>query len=192
MHQLIQSFIVSSTIFLVDAYSKHKRSLFYYLTIFFLVAGMGFLFAEESVHATQQEHLVNPPNAKKHIRAIQANMQVCRKQAYTQKDKKYYQKMERYHDNEGHKCYENAKSRMWYLPNLTDREKARYCFTCAITTAMPGDPRAKIVGTIAQLIIQFGLDWIDEYNYVKNQLNWCAYHYEMSDFYYDVLRLHFN
>lgn len=194
MHQLIQSFIVSSIIFLIDAYSKQKKSFTYYLTIFFLVAGMGFLFASETENDfrnQQMEKLIEPPNAKKEIQSILIRMSLCRKHSYTKKDKKYYQEKEKFHQKEGKKCFFNAKNKIWYLPDLDDREKARYCFTSAITSALPADPRAKVIGVILQLVLQYGLDCMDEYNYIQNQLQWSQYHFEMNDFYSSVLKTHF-
>lgn len=198
MRQLLQGFIVSSIVFLIDAYSRQKKNFLCYVTIFLIVSGMGYLFSSEIEHNIKEydryiplDLYPPPPNANKKIAKIKMRMLLCRNKSPTKKDKKYYERKEKFHSTEANRYYIHAKQKMWYLPDLDDREKARYCFTSAVTTAMPGDPRAKIVGVVLQFFLQYGLDCIYEWNYIQNQLYWAAYHFEMADFYFEVLEIYF-
>ncbi len=182
MRPFLQAFIVSSLIFLADAYSKQKKTFICYVTIFFIIAGMGFLFS--APHSSKK-------GAYAECKTYSLKSVPKKKKKQVKRDRKYYEKKEKFHGKEANKCYISAKSRVWYLPDLDDRQKARYCFTSALSACNPGDPRAKIVMISLSFLMQYGLDCIDEWNYIQNQLHCAAYHFEMSDFYFDLLRIHF-
>ena len=86
------------------------------------------------------------------------------------------------------RTYTEAKDKCWYLPNLSEREKARICWTTAISMFAAPTPQAKIVVCVTQLLIQYGLDCIDEWDYIKEKLVWSEYHFNECERYQRMLR----
>ena len=92
-----------------------------------------------------------------------------------------------FHQNEGIKAYEFAHEKCWWLPRIRDRAMARSCFTTAITTATSGTPQSKIMNAITNLLITYGLSVLDEWDDINYNLMEAEYHFEMMEFYNDVL-----
>jgi len=98
----------------------------------------------------------------------------------------YMAKMD-FHEENAHRCYNDAKNRSWWLPDTTDRDKARYCFTAIGGLGSPGTPQAKLVRALVTLMLNYGLDCMDEWDYINNKLYWAEYHWDMYEFYANVL-----
>lgn len=98
-----------------------------------------------------------------------------------------YRKEFEFHSLNALRTYNDAKDRCWWLPNISHREKARYCFTSAIAAIGSPTPQTKLVATITNLLMNYGLDVMDEWNYINNKLYWSAYHFEMCDHYSSIL-----
>jgi len=105
----------------------------------------------------------------------------------SKKDRQYYQEKIKFHRDNGDRTYRDAKNKCWWLPDLSDREKAKYCFSTAVALIAPNDPKSKLIGATLTLLLQYGLDCMDEWNYIQNKLHWSEYHYEMMEFYQEVL-----
>lgn len=93
----------------------------------------------------------------------------------------------RFHKSNGIRTFNDAKDRCWYLPKLSHREKARYCFTNIGAVLSNSTPQSKIVATVVITLIQYGLDCTDEWNYIKNKLYWSQYHFEMMEFHQELI-----
>lgn len=93
-----------------------------------------------------------------------------------------------FHKENAERCYEDAKDRCWWLPNLTDRQNARYCLTNAGALLAFGDPRSKLIAVVINTLVQYGLDCCDEWDYINHKLYWAQYHYEMMEFYQGMLK----
>jgi hypothetical protein len=93
-----------------------------------------------------------------------------------------------FHLSNGIRCYEDAKSKCWYLPNIEDREKARYCFTTSIAAVGNANAYCKLVAMVSSLLLQYGLDCMDEWDYIKTKLYWSSYHFELCDHYELLLK----
>lgn len=79
------------------------------------------------------------------------------------------------------RTYTEAKDKRWWLPDLTERQKARICWTTAISMVPAPTPQAKIVVCVTQLLVQYGLECIDEWDYIKDKLKWSEYHFNECD-----------
>lgn len=79
--------------------------------------------------------------------------------------------------------YELAKSKCWWLPDLTDREKARHCFTGGIASFAAGTPQSKIVAIIISLLTGYGLACLDEWNFINDNLMRSEVWWESYEFY---------
>ena len=77
---------------------------------------------------------------------------------------------------------------MLVLPNLTDRQNARYCFTASIAGITPLPPQSKLIAIILATLAEYGVDCVNEWYYINEKLYWSQYHYEMAEFYEEVLR----
>ncbi|CCB85205.1 putative uncharacterized protein [Parachlamydia acanthamoebae UV-7] len=53
--------------------------------------------------------------------------------------------------------------------------------------AVPGSPQSKLIAAILNLLLQYGLDCLDEWEEIDEKLYRIKYHYEMAEFYQDVL-----
>lgn len=93
-----------------------------------------------------------------------------------------------FHQENGDRCYKDAKERSWWLPDISDREKARYCFTNIGVIACPGDPKSKIIIALVTSLIQYGIDCTEEWHYINDKLYWSQYHYDMMEFYNNLIK----
>ena len=107
--------------------------------------------------------------------------------ALSPSDARYYRDKKNHHQNEGIKSYERAHEKCWWLPRIRDRTMARSCFTTALTTATAGTPQSKIMAAITNLLITYGLSVMDEWDDINYNLMDAEYHFEMMEFYNDVL-----
>lgn len=103
-----------------------------------------------------------------------------------QRDK--WQQDYEFHMFNAKRTYEDAKNKCWFLPNISDREKARYCYNAAFTQIGSSSPCTKLVLAISSLALQYGLDCMDEWDYIKEKLHWSQYHFEMCDHYAILLK----
>jgi hypothetical protein len=94
----------------------------------------------------------------------------------------------KFHEKQGMKCYEVAKSRCWYLPKPSDKEMAEGCFITAMSMVAGSDPRSKIVAATITSLTQMGIAMMDEWNLIQHNLYWANYHFELCDFYANLLR----
>ncbi|EFB42177.1 MULTISPECIES: hypothetical protein [Parachlamydia] len=49
--------------------------------------------------------------------------------------------------------------------------------------AVPGSPQSKLIAAILNLLLQYGLDCLAEWEEIDEKLYWIKYHYEMAEFY---------
>ena len=92
-----------------------------------------------------------------------------------------------FHKTNAIRCYEDAKDRCWWLPEISDRDKARYCYTSAFAALGTSVPSTKLLLMVGSLLLQYGLDMQDEWNYIDNKMHWARYHFEMCDHYQKLL-----
>jgi hypothetical protein len=92
------------------------------------------------------------------------------------------QKIE-FHKGESQRIYEEVKDRCWWLPTLDDRQKARRMFQLIIPAVSACGITGKIVATGYTLFGQYGLDCLDEWDWIQNKWHWLEYHADQSEFY---------
>ena len=94
------------------------------------------------------------------------------------------QKVQFYEEN-GKRCYEDAKERCWWLPSNSEREKAYYNLLDVL--ASPGEPRSKIIISIINALAQYCLDCSEEWRYINTKLHWSQYYFEMMEFHQTLI-----
>lgn len=141
-----------------------------YVALIFLILGL--YFYGKAYGDEYYQH----PVAVRHI-----NLHLCKALKYdlcTTNHQKYF-----FHKENAERCFNEAKERCWWLPNITDREKAKYCFLNIGIFGVPGDQKSKMIIALVSTLIQYGIDCSDEWHYINNKLYWSQYHYEMMEFY---------
>lgn len=92
-----------------------------------------------------------------------------------------------FHRKNAERCLNDAKTMCFYLPSKV-REKSFYAFSMTTSMAVPGDLRSKIVGCLITTLIEYGADCYEEWTNINTKLYWAQHHYEMYEFYSEVVR----
>lgn len=153
-----------------------KRNWTYYLAA--LLFALGLLLWSKG-HAFENPHcLMDIQSFYCRIKVSDISKQINRED--------YLVKM-KHHRQEGERCYQEAKDRCWYLPNIDTRKQAQHCIIQAGILAVPADPRSKIIAAIVNSLVQYGIECCEEWEYINNKFYWAQYHYEMAEFYEHIL-----
>lgn len=151
------------------------------ITIFLIALGMMFL-CKSCCHAAAI------PAEYEYLLAKRTKYIDLHPKAPSREQKAKWQEEYEFHLFNAKRTYEDAKTKAWYMPNLSDREKAKYCFTSAIATMGSATLTTKLVVAVASLLAQYGLDCQDEYEYITTKLYWSQYHLEMCEHFQSLIR----
>ncbi len=168
-----------------------KQYWIYFLSFIFLILGLFYYSKAYGFEYYAYEHegkayVFEHPLAIQHMHTyLNHHMTHYRVLAYDE-CKTSAQKVQ-FHKENGERCYKDAKERCWWLANISDRDKARYCFTTFGILAAPGEPRSKSIIAVISALIQYGLDCSDEWHYINTKLYWSQYHFEMMEFHQDLI-----
>jgi len=99
----------------------------------------------------------------------------------------YFDKMD-FHERSGDYHFKKAEDIAWYLPETDDYIKAHYCFNGFLATFGVRTPMSKIVAGCITFLSSYGLSCMMEWQKMQTHLYESRYHYEMSEFYYEVLQ----
>lgn len=91
------------------------------------------------------------------------------------------------HREKGEEHYSEAKSICWYLPKLSEREKAKMVFLSVIA-AFPGPLHLKAVAATIALLGQYGICCIDEYYDIDFNMAMSRYHFMLADAFRDHIK----
>jgi hypothetical protein len=105
----------------------------------------------------------------------------------THQERKFFMDKIKFHEENAVRTFKDAKEKCWWLPEIDDRKKARYCFTTFMAGIVPGHPLSVCVNMILVLLGNYGIDCLAEWEYIQNKLYWAQYHYEMKEFYEECL-----
>jgi hypothetical protein len=100
---------------------------------------------------------------------------------------KYYREKKNWHQDQAILAFERAHEKFWFLPRISDRSMARSCFTTAIATATASTPQSKVMAAIVNIMITYGLAALDEWDYINYNLAEAQHHFELMEFYNDIL-----
>lgn len=99
-----------------------------------------------------------------------------------------YEALEKEHLEKAYQDYTSAQERCMWIPNIQDKIKAEYCFGTAMSMLSATNPMSKVVVTVMSLATIYGIHVIREWNEINTLLLSAQYHYEMQEFYTDVLK----
>jgi len=167
MGYMVQALMLTWVIVVVDIFGKQVKRLYWYVIIFLWMLFGQWVFASKA-HANEMvyEQVIlceMTEEARKEIEFMTRVIKLQKKhKALTPSDYKYYQDKVKFHTKNVIKSFKEAKQRCWYLPDLTDRQNAKYCWTSAAALLAPGTPQFKAGAVILNLLLQYGLDCNDE------------------------------
>jgi hypothetical protein len=121
------------------------------------------------------------PHAIKHIRLVFSN-------ALAYDDCVTYTQKRQFHKENGERCLEDAKQMCWWWPVISDRANVRKCWSTIASSFVPNEPRSKVVGMMVIYFTQHGLDCYEEWCNINTKLYWAQYHFEMEEFYAEVIK----
>lgn len=88
-----------------------------------------------------------------------------------------------FHKSEGRRIYDEVKDRCWWLPQLDERQKARRVFSLIVPVVASSGITGKVAAAAWTLFGQYGLDCMEEWDWIQNKWHWFEYHAEKADFY---------
>lgn len=92
------------------------------------------------------------------------------------------QKIE-FHKGESQRIYDEVKNRCWWLPKLDERQKARRMFELIVPVVAASGLHGKILATMYVMFGQYGLDCMDEWDWIETKFHWLEYHVDQAEFY---------
>ncbi|MGK5595676.1 MAG: hypothetical protein ACSNEK_10025 [Parachlamydiaceae bacterium] len=125
------------------------------------------------------------PNPQEEISIL--SKMLSKIECLTAQERTYYEKKVAMHRSNAERTWNNAKNKCWYLPNIQKRKAAQNAFNAIMASFGGATPMSKLVLALLSLLTNYGLDCIEEWHYIEDQLNWCQYHCEMVEFYLTVL-----
>ena len=175
-----------------------NQKFIYFLFFFLMFLGTYFLFKSGNCHSNEYdseyayEYNIAFSRIRKNVdysrRIYQTPMNRNQIQEVSKEKIAEWKREYDFHKKEGDRTYNDAKDRCWWLPNVNEREQARYCFVSAIGLLGNGTPCSKLVSCVTALLAQYGLDAISEYHYINNKLYWSEYHFSMAELYWDLIQ----
>lgn len=105
----------------------------------------------------------------------------------TPKQRAKWQKEFDFHMLQATRTYNDAKNRCWYLPQLTWRERAKEAWMAAFSTVGSSTLNMRLVVAVSSLLMQYGIDCLNEWEYIEEKLRWCEYHLKECEKYSNLL-----
>jgi hypothetical protein len=96
---------------------------------------------------------------------------------------KEWQEQYDFHMFHAKRTYEDAKNKVWWLPNLSWRQRGREAWVAAFSTIGAQTIQLKLVVAVSSFLCQYGLDCLDEWDYINDKLYWSKYHFEQCEIY---------
>lgn len=175
MIPLLTAIFIVLTILVMQIIFKQKINWGTILIVFFLLLGVLFFFSSEKGNAAENPYAQYEIRMFYHLKKLNSQ------------DRKFYEDKLIFHRENAIRTYNEANERCRFLPKVDDRKKAEYCFNSAIAMIAPATPMSKVVIGLISLLGQYGIDCLKEWHYIDNKLFWCHYHYDMMEFYEELL-----
>lgn len=160
---LVATSFITSVFFLVDAVFKQKKNFCWYLCVFIFFLIINLMFPHPAFSAQLKYKTLT------HVQKID----FCKKRDDSKAN--------------AERTYNDAKDRCWWLPDIDNRKIARHCFEVAYSSLNPGTPHSKLITMILIALGEYTCYCWDEWDYIETKLKWSKYHWEMYEFYCDVL-----
>src|SRR5574338_60665 len=143
------------------------------------IIGTSFLLRSCSAHGAEWEDLT--PETQECIELFYNCKQL------RPNEERYYIKKKEEHYQLAIKYSEQVFMACWYCPNINNQEKARMCYNSVWAMLGSSTPQLKLIMSVGSLLMQYGLECMREWNFIQDNLHNAQHHFEMYEFYTDVL-----
>ncbi len=182
--------------YLMDSWFFKKRAWHSYAAMFFIVAGINFAFPSKAEARVSTESVITLDAYFEKIAFASCPYEertLIQEYIYftgkvSDKDKKKFMAKAADHKEKGLVAYGQAKEKCWWLPNMSDADKAKLCFSIGAQMAIAGDPYSKITIAVVQLLIQYGINAMTEWSEINSKMQEAKYHFEMHEFYIETCK----
>lgn len=196
----LYSSFISSVLFILDAFRKDKKKFNYYFCIFlwfFITTYIIYFFFPKALEASEyryDDYKYDACEFYQEDSILDSELEISilspifSKQTLTPEQKKLCLKKMNYHCKEGTRLYKEAQDiSLWYLPTLTEKQNADYCFNAAVAVLSATTPMSKLIGVIIATSAQYARDCSDQWRKMQSLLSEAKYHHEMGEFYANAI-----
>jgi len=160
---------------IIENLRKCNHNPLFYIRIFFIVLGCNLLFS----YCEGSEFNMS---AEVEIASFQHY------DAYNDHQVKHFKEKLSYHTKEGQRSFRDAEKICLLIPDISDRDIAKSLFKNALILSLSAkDSWAGIIISLTNMCCDYGLCVYDQWSRMEYHLNESKYHFEMMDFYKDVL-----
>lgn len=196
MHTLILAIFITTINLLMDVRGKCVKPVYRYLTIFFLVAGIGyFIDGMKELKAAE----ISP--YQRYIRSKEeGGFQITMRDDTKKKTKKELDKefiakcweKSNYHFSEGCRCLKEAEEVSILFPDIPDFDKSKLCLANAVLALNPGTPIVRLISIALAIGGQYASLVMDEWNKFKFLMLQAKTHFEMEEHYVVLGQYHYE
>lgn len=176
MNYLLVPTVITLVLVITHILMDERKQYWFYIVYFFMFLLINWAFADKA----EASHF--RPSAWIECTSMQKRLQNLMPH-----ERQYYQEKKEFHLKEGKRTFEDAQKRCKWLPEYTDRQLAQNCFITALSAIASGSPQSKALSMLVTALGQYGLGVLDEWAKIDEKLYWSQYHYEMYEFYTQVL-----
>jgi len=186
MHTLILAIFVTATTLLLDVRAKCTQPLYRYITIFFLVAGLGYFFDGMKAEASEIQDYCRYLRSKEEPVMFIIVKDETKKKTKQDLQKDYIEicwQKAHYHYEEGCKCLKEAEEVSLLFPEIPEFDKSKFCLVNIIAGLNPGSPTYRVINITLTVVGQYALMFMDQWNNFKSLLLQSKSHFEMEEHY---------
>ncbi len=99
----------------------------------------------------------------------------------------HYNMLKQKHEKMAQLCVFTANKMIWFLPDIDEDNLSNMCLTTFAVGLAPATPWSKIIRMFISFSVQYVGHCKDEWNRIQTLLYTAEYHYQMAEFYEDVL-----
>ncbi len=191
MSLIILPLLIVCTHVIVELLTKVKHPFVHYIRLFTICLGWN-IFFDSYLHASESTNEYNERNMFFHECSIEINE--LRQNKFIQEMslsplqiKEFTGKMV-FHEREGQRCFREAEKTCILIPNESDKNIALYLFGQALIISINSGNFPAVVITLEANLAAYGIYQYEQWYKMETLLHESRYHFEMSDFYKNVLK----
>lgn len=164
-----------TVIFLANLVTRNKHKLADYVLVFII----GFLISYVQIGKCHAYQGIDFNSAKFELQDYRA--------ALDEEQIDHFEMLAKKNREMGNLCVFTAKKMIWFLPDLTDEQMSNMCLATFSVGLAPTTPWSKIIRMFIAVSVQYVGHCKNEWNHIQNLLHTAEYHFELAEFYDDVV-----
>lgn len=185
---LLISLVAPACNFLVNLVFKQEHKWYAYLISYTLLVLLNLLFIGKAHASIISHQQIIPIDYEKYFDDYEYSLKrELKNMSLSYNQRQTYVRLINEHEKFAKSNLEEAKQKCAWLPSMDDRSKAQHCFTTIMATITNTTPMSKIIGALASMLTIYGINVLYEWNEIQTLLGYSQYHYEMKEFYEQVL-----